>query len=514
MKVQTHSKVFPSDESVGQSATDGFAIERIMSPSEVFEALYGNMDDSSLVSMASRRLTKVGGESPHYLTVIPKEGLEEHLKLVLNCHPEQTKYICTNPISRSAIRWTDPKRYIESLLNDDRPLYFEAKNRHVKELAALPLDLDVGRSSDDLTAFEAHELVRRKVSRGEIPAPSLVAHSGRGLYIFYLLMESCGDWAPPKTGDTIKLYNLIKQELLQRTSDLKSDPRATRLANWFKAPGTVDTKTGKEVIYTPFGQSIPNYTLHQLMDSLEIVEDRSRQRSWVTRDRSAPKPNRELTRGRAKSAVPYLKRYEDIVKLAEFREGIHEGSRTEILYQVFSSLRAAFSMVHDLDVAKEAAMARLLGFNETYCNPPKSPDELKKIFTSPRYPHEPRSETVALKLGVTLVEAEVCDLRALKPREMRMKEEKVKQAKREVRERKWQLVDKGIEAGKTTDDILLELRGLGIEVTSDYIYHRRSRLKKLQKAAPNECLMTSIPNLALLASDHGFHLQKGEEEGI
>lgn len=486
MTAQREPTIVSRAASTGQPATERFAIERIMSPPEVFEEFFGKMNDASLVSIASRRTTKAGIESPHYLTVLQKEDLAKYLDLVLNHHPEQTKYFCTNPLGRGAVSWKDPKKYIESLLNDDRPLYFEAKNRHVKELAALPIDLDVGRSSDDITATQAHELVRLKVSRGEIPPPSLVAHSGRGLYLFYLLMEPHGDWAPPKTGDAIELYNLIKQELLQRTSDLKSDARATRLANWFKAPGTVDTKTGKEVIYMPFGQSIPRYTLQQLMDSLEIVKERSRPRRRVGRNHPAPKSKRELMRGRARVSGIYLGRSEEIVRLAKHRGGILEGSRTEFLYQYFIALRTAYSMVNDRVVAMEKTTCKLDRFNESYCKPPKTADEMDKIVRSPRYYREPRSETVALKLGVTLEEAVMCDFRALKPRELRLKEEKAKQIKREAKERKWQLVDEGIKAGKTTADTLLELRGLGIEVTSDYIYHRRSRLKKLQKAAPNE----------------------------
>ena len=486
MTAKTQVEIVTSTASVGQPVTERFAIERIMSPEEVFETLYGDCRKGSYIAMGSRRRKGNGEIGIIYLTIFPKEDWWKHFSNVLDWKPEQTKYICPNTFTRCALIGKAPKRFITDLFRRDRPCFFERWNDHVRELVAVTVDLDVGREPTDITAPQALEVVRQMVVDGTIPAPSLVSFSGHGLYLQWLLREPDGLRPPLKTTVTAFQFSQITSELLARTRHLEGDPKATAMSNWFKAPGTMDTKTGKEVIYMPFDHSIPRYTLQQLMDNLQLVNDRSKQRNRVTCNRSVPKAKRELTDGRAKSAVPYLKRSEDIVKLAKHRGGVQEGWRDEALFQLFSAVRASYSMVYDPEVAKKGAEARLHEFNDTYCNPPMSPSDLESIITRKRYLYEPRSETVAMKLGITLKEAEACDLRALKPRELKMKEEMEKQAKQEARELKWRLVDEGIEVGKPVADIIQKLQLHAITVKPSYIYNRRSRLRKLQKAAPNE----------------------------
>jgi len=184
---------------------------------------------------------------------------------------EQTQYMKQNTLERGALTRPYPE-YLDAI-GTGKPVYFQAKTDKVYELASVVVDLDVGRGPDDLTAWDALAVVGNMTEAGELPLPSLAALSGRGAYLWWLLTSE--DGRPPlNNGDNRHMWNLVVNDLLRRTADLKGDANAKRLANWYKRPDTIDTNTGKRVIYLTFGvnhpAAVPRYRLPELMNALEL----------------------------------------------------------------------------------------------------------------------------------------------------------------------------------------------------------------------------------------------------
>ena len=244
----------------------------------------------------------------------------------------------------------DPEDFIQ-VLHDEKPLYFQFFDRHVRELTAIALDLDIYKLDEPLDPTMALLIVLGKALRGQIPIPTLLAKSGRGVYIWYLLREEVDDCPPILDEKNKHLWTLAINELLNCTADLNSDRNATRLAQWLKFPGTTDTKTGNEVIYLTPGiggpQNLPIYTLPGLIDHLglasaDVVDHYGHFPTIKKRD---PRPK---TSKSAVSANPYLSRRRDLERLAVHRKGIEEGYRNATLYYYFSAVVCNKTLSHNL----------------------------------------------------------------------------------------------------------------------------------------------------------------------
>jgi len=152
-------------------------------PEAIIRYLYGRARTDSYMAVGSRRPTAGGGEAPRFLCPIPINAQQDFLPGVFSWRPHETQYLCPNTLGRGALLNRQPREFLASLLERDTPLYYQFKNKHIRELVAISVDLDVGRAPEDLAAADALSLCLRKVFKGELPPPSLAAYSGRGSYV-------------------------------------------------------------------------------------------------------------------------------------------------------------------------------------------------------------------------------------------------------------------------------------------------------------------------------------------
>ena len=248
--------------------------------------------------------------APRFFTVLPIRERQAFLPF-LDILPDQTKYIGVNTLRRSALKRANQKRpgtseeeYLQAI-TDGKPRYFKAKKDHVAELVAIFADLDVGKPHDDghppISAGDAVAEVIRLAFNGLIPYPSMLALSGTGAYALWCLKSKRSDHPPEHTTENAHLWRLAGNEL-HRTLEqaiLYPDPRARARSQWMKAPGTIDTNTGNQVVFMPLylpdadtgRSSIALYSLPDLIERLDIASSRLSEQAAADRG-NAPADDR------------------------------------------------------------------------------------------------------------------------------------------------------------------------------------------------------------------------------
>lgn len=398
-------------------------------PLAIFDAIYGDSRPGSLIALGSRRpgaKDPEGEASPRFLTPVTVEDRREMLPKIFEWHLDQTQYLMPNTINARATRFTAEQHY-SSLVNDNRPLYFQAKNVFVRELCAIVIDLDVGREGD-ITAGQALGAALDMHFNDQLPLPSLGAFSGRGAYLWWLLREKTERRPPLNTSENRETWKLCAADLCRRLCHLKADPNAKRLANWFKRPGTIDTKTGREVVYMTFGVNdlarVPVYDLGELRQALRIHQEPLpivevvpvvKPRLSGPTTRAAARRTPAITNGNNKSSAPYRARIREIECICARRGGFGEGCRHFAIYHYGQAVeRWHLCEGEDPQTARGLAWAAARKLNRQ-CSPSLSEGELTRAMNYRKRAKVARNTNVAESLGVTVDEVEGLGLQSLVP---------------------------------------------------------------------------------------------------
>ena len=131
------------------------------------------------------------------------------------------------------------------------------KEKYLSKLTACYTDIDSGRpESEDpgaaLNWREAQYEAGVLADKGVIPQPSVMARSGRGVYLFWLLKDEKDPTKPPHAWpEKLQLYKLCNRALNSRirTHGLPADKAAIDAARVLRMPGSIHRKTGRRVEY-------------------------------------------------------------------------------------------------------------------------------------------------------------------------------------------------------------------------------------------------------------------------
>jgi hypothetical protein len=131
------------------------------------------------------------------------------------------------------------------------------KEKYLSRLNACYADIDCGRTENDepgatLTSLEAQYRVELLAHDGILPQPSMIAHSGRGLYTLWLLRDERNPAIPPKAWEEfIQPYKEINRAIIERlrAHELPADIGAHDAARVLRLPGSVHRKAGKRVAF-------------------------------------------------------------------------------------------------------------------------------------------------------------------------------------------------------------------------------------------------------------------------
>jgi len=297
----------------------------------------------------------------------------------------------------------------------------------------------------------------------------MIAYSGRGAYALWLLKDEHSDYAPAVDAQTCHLWRLNLDALLILLEDLNADTKATRLAQWVKAPGTMDTKTNNRVVYIPFfvGQDdgsvkVPRYTLKQLAHALGVCtldapvvdrDDQGRVVNLLPRSTYSPRSTRTRDGSPTRADSVWIARCRDLEALAQYRGRIPEGSRYQWCCFYGWAMLQLYQLRHPWGMARTMAWDQLRRFNASLCSPPLPTDTLGKVLLVDHGIPRPRVQSVVKALGITVDEANALRLTTLVPEQVRDSREQERrplaQAKRESR----QGIEAMIRAGKTNTEI-------------------------------------------------------------
>jgi len=209
----------------------------------------------------------------------------------------------------------------------------QRKTKYVYTLSACFADLDiynVGLNYDQGVA----ELFRMK-AEGLIPAPSIIASSGRGMYVYWMLRHRDDPFYPPRAnGKLMGLWGRVQRAIDQRLSHLGSDSQvAGNAAGVLRIPGSVNTKSNTPVRWTVSGEGdLPwLYTLDELAPEFGLKVPAKQSRGQAALE-AVPVNKANKRRG---SRGAWFKAYRQFEALRDFRGGFDEGCRGRALY-VFS----------------------------------------------------------------------------------------------------------------------------------------------------------------------------------
>lgn len=202
-------------------------------------------------------------------------------------------------------------------------------------------DLDVYNAG--ITVGQALGAVTDAADRGEIPWPSILAMSGRGIWVFFLLRgeDENGEAIDCERAwpENVTWHWKINDSLAHKFSQLGADAKSTDVARLTRIPGSQNGKSGETVRYLIFAENGKlaradmigklqvdpiRYTLSELGESLGIPHPQS----TINRGK-----NRKMvrTRSKAKLAKAETARWRWILQsldlLETIRGGFPEGTR-------------------------------------------------------------------------------------------------------------------------------------------------------------------------------------------
>jgi hypothetical protein len=196
-------------------------------------------------------------------------------------------------------------------------------------LNACYVDLDVGRDgfvgAQGMSAHMASIKAFAMMRMGLLPKASIMAMSGRGLYLIWLLRDDKEPKMPQRAWpEKLADYHAINQKLNVLLRELASDQKAMDAARVIRVPGSINTKSQKSVHYDTIrwgqdGSICLTYTLKELADEIGLRQLPSH--SFIQAySRPTQKPGSAPNRRNGYITVNQL-RVNDLLKIEEYRGG-------------------------------------------------------------------------------------------------------------------------------------------------------------------------------------------------
>jgi len=217
------------------------------------------------------------------------------------------------------------------------------KETQLRYLNACYCDFDCGRpNSPDqrkrMSWMDCYAQLHRRIEKGELLQPSIIAESGRGLYLFWLLVGSKESDLPVKAFfDKLAVYKAVNEAIAYRLEELAADFQSVDAARVLRVPGSVHTLAGRRAKYAVlYGQNRKPflYTLEEVAQAFD-VKIIGGVPQWIQHE-LPPKRRLRLTPKERRGTVPkrragYEKRYEklarDIYTICQYEGGWTKGWR-------------------------------------------------------------------------------------------------------------------------------------------------------------------------------------------
>lgn len=233
------------------------------------------------------------------------------------------------------------------------------------------------------------QVVRAQV-KGDIPAPSVYAYSGRGLWLFWFLRDEDNPLRPPRSFPRNAItWTAIQRKVLSIFGGVGSDANAsTSVTQITRIPGSENSKSGEAVkwLIAGKGNSAYTYTLKELAERLGVTQA---DKNYAVAAKKIP--------NNAKGHVAVNKnRMEQFELLRQIRGGFKEGHRNSAILIYSHILRSNKVPPDDLIEAVEV-LAR-------ECDPSYPSDDAVKtavVALNRDHAYWFRNQTISDRLDVT-----------------------------------------------------------------------------------------------------------------
>ena len=292
--------------------------------------------------------------------------------------------------------------------------------------------------------------------RGIIPQPSIMARSGQGVYLFWLLRDEKNPALPPKAWpEDIPIYKACNRALQARILEnrLPADTGAFDVARVLRLPGSIHRKVGRRVEYIIQADRSGGffYTLPEmaafcgvLTPALSLPKS-TRSLAIPPGPRKAQNPGSSPLRS-AGPAKLNARRAQDLVTIARWRGGFlkrgelypdgtraHGRRRILVMYAYF--LRGSKTPRSDALQALQTMAAK--------CRPPypSDPDDtsvssiIKSVYEDGKF-KKYKTEYLCSNLGITETAARDLELLAIRPRSVALEADRARPMQKDVIERR------------------------------------------------------------------------------
>jgi len=333
------------------------------------------------------------------------------------------------------------------------------KENQLRYLCAAYADLDVGRPDSPnpekrCTWRYAAAAAGDLMDQGKLPQASIMAESGRGIYLLWLLQDQAEPGKPPRAyPEQISAYKEINRAITLRLKHLASDKGAIDASRVLRTPGSVHRTANKRVHYLiqadDKGQGFL-YTLDELATFFGVptrgnklpAETRALAEGEQTPSRRTKKPGSAPNRRKGQYAL-HAKRAADLDTLEQHRGGFLKRGEKYLDEFVSCGRRLTLTYYAEFIQGSGATQHKVLDAVQTMaanCNPPYpsdpddvSPADLVRGVYERTKKRRHRSKTLCDLFGVSDDLARKLDLKTIITETVRLERKEQKPSKSTIR---------------------------------------------------------------------------------
>ena len=330
----------------------------------------------------------------------------------------------------------------------------------LRRLNACFVDIDSGRDEGDEVGARLHyrEVLYRVGVLADlrlIPHPSIMARSGRGVYLLWLLNHArLPDESPRGFDREIGQYKRINKALgwIVKQAGLPADKRAHDAARVLRIHGSINSKAPDVPVaytlqYLESGK-IPRYTLDELAAAIGQPGQCGELPAALNPNTPAPKVRSTKEKGSRPSGIKGLneigrRRAASIVRLSNYRGGFLKAGKAypdgHISQGRFKALSNYALSLRQSGLDRAAVLDAVAAMAQT-TRPPmgtesddQTPEQIVRAVFPPNEPPRIRDSTLASMFGVTPDMARELELNALLPDEVREERKAAKPSRKKIK---------------------------------------------------------------------------------
>ncbi len=180
------------------------------------------------------------------------------------------------------------------------PIY-SRKAERLRWLNAVILDVDIYNTQGRLGFNEMLDVFVTEIGRNDLPWPSFICSSGRGLWGLWLLRDHANQTPVPAFRERREIYQRVNKELVRRFAHLGADPAAVDPSRVMRIPGSINTDAAPECNVVQFFRlSNEAHTLPGLAALLGVRGRKVR----LPEESVVPKNEAKVLAGRTRWSIP------------------------------------------------------------------------------------------------------------------------------------------------------------------------------------------------------------------